>query len=95
VVSTLADWLGACTTALTPLTTLLKSHVLAAERLRGDDTTVPVLARQRTITGPFGGPAPPAAIFHYSRDRGGERLARSPRRRAGHMDGASCSCWPM
>jgi hypothetical protein len=78
--------LGACTTALTPLVTLLKSHVLTAERLHGDDTTVPVLAQQRTITGrlwvylredrSFGGRAPPVAIFHYSRDRGGERPCR-------------------
>jgi transposase len=85
-VSTLADWVGACTTALTPLVTLLKGYVLAAERLHGDDTTVPVLAKQKTITGrlwvyvrddrPFGGPAPPVAIFHYSRDRGGEHPCR-------------------
>jgi transposase len=81
-VSTLADWVGACTATLAPLFTLIRAHVMAAERLHGDDTTVPVLARGKTITGrlwtyvrddrPFGGPAPPAAIFHYSRDRGGE-----------------------
>lgn len=81
-VSTLADWVGACTATLAPLFTLLLAHVMAAERLHGDDTTVPVLARGKTITGrlwtyvrddrPFGGPAPPAAIFYYSRDRGGE-----------------------
>ena len=78
-VSTLADWVGACTTVLSPLVTLIEAHVLAAERLHGDETTVPVLAKDKTITGrlwtyvrddkPFGGPAPPAAIFHYSRDR--------------------------
>jgi transposase len=49
--------------------------------LHGDDTTVPVLAKGKTVTGrlwtyvrddrPFAGPAPPAAIFYYSRDRGG------------------------
>jgi hypothetical protein len=54
---------------------------MAAERLHGDDTTVPVLAKGRTDTGrlwvyvrddrPFAGQAPPAAVFHYSRDRGG------------------------
>jgi transposase len=85
-VSTLADWIGACTTALTPLVTLLRAHVLAAERIHGDDTTVPVLAKTKTITGrlwtyvrddrPFGGLAPPAAIFFYSRDRGGEHPCR-------------------
>jgi transposase len=85
-VSTLADWVGACTTALTPLVTLIRAHVLAAERIHGDDTTVPVLAKAKTITGrlwtyvrddrPFGGLAPPAAIFFYSRDRGGEHPCR-------------------
>jgi hypothetical protein len=78
-VSTLADWVGACTAALAPLTELIRLHVMAAERLHGDDTTVPVWARGKTVTGrlwtyvrddcPFGGPAPPAAIFFYSRDR--------------------------
>ncbi len=81
-VSTLADWVGACTSALSPLVALIAAHVLAAERLHGDDTTVPVLARGKTITGrlwvyvrddlPFGGRAPPGAIFHYSPDRGGK-----------------------
>jgi len=85
-VSTLADWVGACTTALTPLVTLIRGHVFAAGRIHGDDTTVPVLAKEKTITGrlwtyvrddrPFGGPAEPAAIFFYSRDRGGEHPCR-------------------
>ncbi len=80
--STLADQVGACTAALTPLHRLIEAHVLAAERLHGDDTTVPVLAKVRTDIGriwtyvrddrPFGGPATPAALFHYSRDRRGE-----------------------
>ncbi len=60
--------------------------MLAAERLHGDDTTVPVLARGKTITGrvwtyvrddrPFGGRAPPAAMFRYSRDRTAEHPNR-------------------
>ena len=85
-VSTLADWVGACTATLAPLIALIDAHVLAAERLHGDDTTVPVLARGKTITGrlwtyvrddrPFGGPAPPAAMFFYSRDRDGEHPNR-------------------
>ena len=71
--STLADQVGACTSALRPLHMLLEAHVLAAERLHGDNTTVPVLAKLKTDTGriwtyvrddrPFGGPAPPAALF--------------------------------
>ena len=71
-VSTLADWVGACTATLMPL---------AAERIHADDTTVPVLAKGKCTTGrlwtyvrddqPFGGAAAPAALFHYSPDRGG------------------------
>lgn len=85
-VSTLADWVSACTATLAPLFTLIRTHVMPAERLHGDDTTVPVLARGKTITGrlwtyvrgdrAFGGPAPPAAIFYYSRDRRGEHPQR-------------------
>ena len=66
---------------LAPLHELIRQHVLAAERLHGDDTTVPVLAKGKTITGrlwayvrddrPFGR-GPPAVLFHYSRDRRGE-----------------------
>ena len=65
-----------------PLRRLIEAHVLAAERLHGDDTIVPVLAKGKTDTGrcwvyvrddaPFGGAGPPAAIFYYSRDRKGE-----------------------
>ncbi len=60
--------------------------MLTAGRLHGDDTTVPVLAKGPTITGrvwtyvrddrPFAGPAPPAAMFRYSRDRTGEHPRR-------------------
>jgi len=85
-VSTLADWVGACTTALTPLVLLIHAHVMAGERIHGDDTTVPVLAKAATITGrlwtyvrddrPFGGSSHPAAIFYYSRDRGGAHPRR-------------------
>jgi len=85
-VSTLADWVGACTATLAPLYELIRQHVFAAERVHGDDTTVPVLAKGKTITGrlwtyvrddrPFAGPDPPAAIFYYSRNRNGEHPAR-------------------
>jgi transposase len=80
--SNLADQVGACTAVLMPLFRRIEAHVLAAERLHGDDTTVPVLAKGKTDTArlwvyvrddkPFAGPAPPAAVFYYSRDRGGE-----------------------
>src|SRR5471030_1093826 len=80
--STLADQVGACCTVLSPLLRRLEAYVLDAERLHGDDTRVPVLAKGKTDTGriwvyvrddkPFGGPAPPGAVFYYSRDRAGE-----------------------
>jgi len=80
--STMADAVGAVCVALDPLRRLVEAHVMASERLHGDDTTVPVLAKGKTDTGrlwiyvrddkPFGGAGPPAAIFHYSRDRRGE-----------------------
>ena len=50
-VSTMADWVGAYTAALAPLVALIRAHVLGAARIHGDDTTVPVLARGKTITG--------------------------------------------
>jgi transposase len=34
-----------------PLYELIKTHVFAAERIHGDDTTVPVLAKGRQETG--------------------------------------------
>src|SRR5439155_4638307 len=39
-VSTLADWVGACSATLAPLVELMRRHVLAADRIHGDDTTV-------------------------------------------------------
>jgi hypothetical protein len=84
--STLADQVGACAAALAPLHDRIAAHVLAAGRLHGDDTPVPVvLAKGKTDTGrlwvyvrddrPFAGGAPPAALFRYSRDRRGEHPA--------------------
>ena len=77
--TTMADHVGACTATLLPLYELIKAYVLAAERIHGDDTTVPVLAKTKTRTGrlwvyvrddrPFGGPDPPAAVYFYSADR--------------------------
>jgi transposase len=85
-VSTWADWVGASAASLMPLVEAIRAHVFAAERLHGDDTTVPVLAKGRTKTGrlwayvrddrPFGGPDPPAAAFFYSPDRGGAHPER-------------------
>ncbi|WP_376100540.1 IS66 family transposase [Roseomonas sp. CCTCC AB2023176] len=81
-VSTIADWVGTAAAALSPLHALIVAHVRAAARLHGDDTTVPLLARGKTVTArfwtyvrddrPFAGPDPPAAVFYFSRDRTAE-----------------------
>ena len=81
-VSTLADQVGAASFALMPIFRLIEAYVFAAERVHGDDTTVPVMAKGKTDTGrlwdyvrddrPFGGADPPAVVFYYSRDRRGE-----------------------
>jgi hypothetical protein len=39
------------TASLAPVVELIQRHVFGAERLHGDDTTVPVLAKGKTITG--------------------------------------------
>ena len=84
--STLADQVGVGVFGALPLYYLMEAHVLAAERLHGDDTTVPILAKGKTVTGhiwgyvrddrPFAGPAPPAAVYYASRDRRGEHPVR-------------------
>ena len=66
-VSTLADWVGASAATLKPLRDAIEAHVLSAERIHADDTTVPVLAPGKCKTGrlwayvrddrPFGGSA--------------------------------------
>ncbi|OYQ37840.1 transposase, partial [Niveispirillum lacus] len=85
-VSTLADWVGAAAATLAPLVAAIRSHVLSAARLHGDDTPVPVLAKGKTATGrlwvyvrddrPCGGSDPPAALYHYARTRAGEHPQR-------------------
>src|SRR6202011_5644225 len=92
-VSTLADQVGACAMVLRPLHALIEAHVLAAERLHGDDTTVPILAKGKTVKGriwtyvrddrPFGSRAPPAALYYASRDRRHEHPIRHLRDFAG------------
>jgi transposase len=81
-ISTLADRVGACVVALAPLIDAIRTHVMSAERIHADDTTVPVLAKMKAVVGriwtyvrddrPFGGSDPPAALFYYSRNRAGE-----------------------
>jgi transposase len=85
-VSTLADQVGACAALLRPIYELIRGHVFAGDRVHGDETPVPVLAKHQCRKGrlwtyvrddkPFAGPAPPAAVFFYSRDRTAEHPER-------------------
>ncbi len=84
--STLADQVGTCAVALQPIHDLIRAHILGAERLHADDTTVPLLAKGGTKTArlwtylrddrPFGGGAPPAALYYFSTDRRKEHPTR-------------------
>ena len=82
--STLAGWVGRVAWELRPLIDAVAAHVLAAPKVHGDDTPVPVLApgAGKTRTGrlwayvrddrPYGGADPPAVFYRYSADRRGE-----------------------
>ncbi|MER8808165.1 IS66 family transposase [Mesorhizobium australicum] len=99
--STLADQVGACTAALRPLHALIEDHVLKADRLHGDDTTVPILAKGTTDTGrawvyvrddrPFGGASPPAALFYASRDWSGDHPERHLKQFIGILQADACA----
>lgn len=79
-VSNLADWIGAAAAGLAPPVEAIRHHVLAAARIHAGDTTLPVRAKEKTVTGrlwtyvrddrPLGGRDPPAALF-FSRNRSG------------------------
>ncbi len=85
--STMADWVGGASRTLRPLVDALKSYVLSAEKLHGDDVPVPVLepGNGKTKTGrlwtyvrddrPAGSKAASAVWFAYSPDRKGEHPA--------------------
>jgi transposase len=75
-------WAAKGVWALDPIARAIRTHVLSAQRIHSDDTTAPVLAKLKTVTGrlwtlvrddrPFGGEDPPAAFFEYTRARAGE-----------------------
>jgi transposase len=85
--STMADWVGGASRTLRPLLEALKTYVLSAEKLHGDDVPVPVLepGNGKTKTGrlwtyvrddrPAGNNAASAVWFAYSPDRKGEHPA--------------------
>ena len=76
---------------------LIAAHVLAAQRVHGDDTPVPVLAKGKTDTArawayvrddaPFANQDPPAALFRYSRNRSGAHPVEHLRGFAGNLSG--------
>jgi transposase len=86
--STMAKWVGEANRLLEPLVEALRRYVMAADKLHGDDTPVPVLApgNGKTKTGrlwtyvrddrPAGSTAAPAVWFAYSPDRRGEHPQR-------------------
>jgi transposase len=79
--STLAGWIGGATTLLRPLVDAIRKYVLAADKLHGDDTPVPVLQPRRKTTKEgrlwgycrddhaSGSRSPRAVWFAYSPDR--------------------------
>jgi transposase len=91
--STLADHVGSAATLLTPIAGMIRAHVFRGERIHGDDTPVPLLAKGKTVKArlwvyvrddePFGGKDPPAAVYYFSRDRAGEH----PERHLAHYGG--------
>jgi transposase len=82
--STLSDWVGQAAWLLDPVAAAVRQYVFAADKIHGDDTTVPVLSPGlgRTKTGrlwvyvrddrPCCGTGFPAAAYFYSPDRRGE-----------------------
>jgi transposase len=81
--STLAGWVGRAAFELKPLVAAVAAHVLAADKIHGDDTPVPVLApgTGKTATGrlwayvrddrSWVSEAAPAVFYCYSPDRRG------------------------
>ncbi len=95
--ATLADWVGQSSKLLQPLIDAIQRHVLAGNKVHGDDTPVPVLApgNGKTKTGrlwtyvrddrPCGSETPPAVWFAYSPDRKGEHPAEHLKRFRGTL----------
>jgi transposase len=73
--STLCDWVAASARLLEPLVAVMKAEVLASRKIHTDDTTVPVLEKDRQITKTgrlwvyVGDPAHEHIVFDYTPDR--------------------------
>ncbi len=75
---TLCDWVQACAKLIAPLVNAMKQDLLAQPKIHTDDTTIPVLAKGKTLTGRLwvyvggGGYAPvKCVIYDYSPSRRG------------------------
>ncbi len=83
--STMAGWVGACSSLLTPLINELRDYIFSGSEVNGDDTPIRVLApgTGKTKTGrlwtyvrdgrPHGDKTPIAVCYFFSPDRKGER----------------------
>lgn len=77
--STLCDWVAASANLLEPLIPVLKKELLKNIKIHSDDTTMPVLAKNKTITGRLwiyvadGSDGPACTVYDYSPDRTQQR----------------------
>lgn len=89
--STLCDWVGACADRLAPIVEYGKSEILQSKIIHTDDTTVPVLDRQRekTRTGRLwvyiGDQQHPHIVFDYTPDRKRDGPSRFLKGFTGHL----------
>jgi len=73
--STMCDWVAAAATRLAPVVAVMKAEVLASQKIHTDDTTVPVLDRDRSSTRTgrlwvyLGDEEHPQVVFDYTPDR--------------------------
>jgi transposase len=93
--ATMAEWVGAASSLLTPLVETIHQHVMRASNLHADDTAVAVLApgRGKTKTGclwvyvrddgPAAGTAAPSVWFAYTENRRGNH----PQQHLAHYHG--------
>ncbi|ESX83971.1 hypothetical protein X755_32255 [Mesorhizobium sp. LNJC405B00] len=81
----LADQVGHGTFAVMPLFQLIERHVLAAERLHGDDTTIRILAKGKCATG---------RIWTYTRDYAHPMICAAHRDIYPVFFGRSVRWWP-
>jgi hypothetical protein len=104
--ATLAGWVAKGDELIDPLVAAIRRHVLANDKIHGDDTPVKVLApgTGKTRTGrlwvyvrddrPAGDDAPRAAWFAYSGDRGGEHPQAHLRGFQGALQADAYGGWP-